>query len=85
VGRQKLIERAASFAPSPQLPAHHSLGAALLVERRAFGVARFRKNARAEPEDLPGAALLVEVDRGEADRRRADVETENAHGALPES
>jgi len=62
------------------LPPHHALGAPLLIERRAVGVARLGEDAHAEADDSAGLARRVVIDEGEADGRRADVEAENAHG-----
>lgn len=76
---EQLVKRAAPRAPAPQLPAHHALGAALLVERRAVGIARLGKNAHAEAEDFSRLARLIMLDDGEADRGRADVQAENKH------
>jgi hypothetical protein len=81
---EQFVVRASALASPAQLPAHHALGASLLLERRAVDIARLGEDAGAQALDLPAPARFVEIDDREADRGRADVETENPHGrSLP--
>ena len=74
------VEDRADIAPplaaAAQLPPTHARLPALLIQGDAFRVARFGKDAHAEPSDASLPFVIV-FDDGKPDGGRSDVESEN--------